>query len=579
MITGKEKKTIALVMENIFTDFAHEFITNVLSGVSARDDIDLVVIAGKYDGGSDLSDNSHRYRRVYNSIYNLESCCDIDGVIICLGSMAYIDKEQIIARFFKGMENVPKVFAIADIENCVCVNYDNAGGIREAVEYLVNALGVKKICMLGGREDNPDSVKRKEIFADCLNDNGLSFDESLYEATDMSMNSIGEARALLKRNPDVKAVFCVNDATAVSLYNAMEEEGLVPGKDIYVFGFDNTKMAGRMNPTLASVGAADVTMGQKAAELLINMMDGYEVSSELIPTKLYGRESLDYEMYEYTTKEMQEVDADFIYRMFDDCFYRYRYEMPGSDEVDIRRLFFEFMGRILSCMRNRYMSQEDFEEIKELVDIFFVNGAMNYTDAKKFLKSVDRIQGSINVSCGPNIFANRLFTHMKDCAILSISRSLIKESDKNLRERNMFRYFMVESTNYDNKSDSFFNNLIQNFDKLGLGNSALYTFEKPVMFDPDKSDLFPETIYLRCINKNGNLAILPRERQCGSTRKMFNRNMLPGVFSRSVVFPVFYRESIYGFILCELTFENIDSGEYVADQLGRAIFLGGADNE
>ena len=99
------------------------------------------------------------------------------------------------------------------------------------------------------------------------------------------------------------------------------------------------------------------------------------------------------------------------------------------------------------------------------------------------------------------------------------------------------------------------------------------------MFDPDKSDLFPETIYLRCINKNGNLAILPGERQCGSTRKMFNRNMLPGVFSRSVVFPVFYRESIYGFILCELTFENIDSGEYVADQLGRAIFLGGADNE
>ena len=164
MQTPQKKKTIALILENIFTDFAHEFIQNVKSGIQGSKNINLVVISGKYDGNKDMSDNSHLYKRVYNSIYSLESACDFDGIIVCLGSMAYIDREIVVERYFTELKDIPKVFAIAEIEDQVCVNYDNETGIREAVNYLVNAKGFRNICMLGGREDNLDSEKRRIIF-------------------------------------------------------------------------------------------------------------------------------------------------------------------------------------------------------------------------------------------------------------------------------------------------------------------------------------------------------------------------------------------------------------------------------
>ena len=211
----------------------------------------------------------------------------------------------------------------------------------------------------------------------------------------------------------------------------MEEKRLVPGRDILVFAFDNTTMAGRMIPPLSSIGVADITLGRKSLDLLLAQMAGEKVESVEIPTRLYGRESLPYEMYEYTKLEMRNVEPAFINRMFNDCFYRYRYEYITRESVNLQRLFAEFIGKILIAVKERYMSVEDFLEAKDLIDIFFKNGAMNYTDAEKLLQSIGRLQASVNIEQGanpggPNQFINRLFTHMRDSAVLAQAEVIIK---------------------------------------------------------------------------------------------------------------------------------------------------------
>ena len=178
----------------------------------------------------------------------------------------------------------------------------------------------------------------------------------MYEKTDMSIDAQPAAERLMERNPDAEAVFCVNDQVAVPLYRVLKERGLRPGTDIQVFGFDNTKFSGTMLPPLASIGAESETLGQKAVELLLRMMDGEEVHSEVLPTKLYGKESLEYAMYEYTTMEMLRIDEGFVYRMFDDCFYRYQSEVHDREEVDLRRLFYEFITRMLRSMLTASMT-------------------------------------------------------------------------------------------------------------------------------------------------------------------------------------------------------------------------------
>jgi len=578
MINSNGRKTIALVIENFFTDFAEEFIQNVVSGIRQRRDLDLVLIAGIYDGTKDMDDRHHAYRMIYNSIYQLESKCRFDGILVCLGSMCNVDRDYLLKRFDSKIYGVPMIFSISDVEDRITVNYDNTQGITEALNALINVHGFTRFCMLGGRPDNVDSRKRRDIYTRVLNENGIEFTEDQYEATYMSVNCKNEALALLDRNPDVEAIFCVNDSVAVGLYEAMEERRLVPGKDIMVFGFDNTNMAGRMIPTLTSIGADNITLGRRSLELLVDMMNGEDVQPTLIPTRLYGRESFPYEMYEYNVMELLNVETDFIYRMFDDCFYRYRYEHISRESVNLKRLFMEFISKILMAVKQRYMSMEDYNEAKELIDIFFENGALRFSDAGKLLRSIDRLQNSVNNSLksgssGNNAYIDHLFTHMRDAAIMSLAEDNIRFNDHIVETRQTLSDYMVDITNFfdDDTSDSF-SNMIMHFDKLGLPNAALFLFDEPAIFSEEKEDLFPDNIYLHCLTKEGELYVLPKERQSGRTSDMFRRSELPPKCRECAAFPIFYRKKIYGFLVSELTKDIATTGEFIANQLGRLFY-------
>ncbi len=581
MIKGyKEKKTIGLVLENTFTEFGEEFIQNVQSGIRQRKDLNLVVIAGRFDGTKDKNSRHHRYFNIYNTVYQLEKLCKFDGLIINLGSMENVNVEKVKQRFRSQINHIPVVFAASDIVDYVSVNYDNESGIREAVDCLINVNGFTKFGMLGGRPDSRDSEKRKEIFERLLKENGVVFTPDNYEATDMSINTRSEAKALLDRNPGIQVVFCVNDSVAVGLYEAMEEKRLVPGRDIMVFAFDNTTMAGRMIPPLSSIGVADITLGRKSLDLLLAQMAGEKVESVEIPTRLYGRESLPYEMYEYTKMEMRNVDPAFINRMFNDCFYRYRYEYITRESVNLQRLFAEFIGKILIAVKERYMSVEDFLEARDLIDIFFGNGAMNYTDAEKLLQSIGRLQASVNIEQGanpggPNQFINRLFTHMRDAAILAQAESLINANERRINFRSEFQDCMVELTDFGNDpvdKETRKSQVISNFDKVGLQNAALFLFDEKVVYDENNEDIFPEKVNLRCILKEGEIFVIPKERQTGLTNELFRRVELPPKCRESVILPVLFKNYIYGFILTEMTHEITTSGNFLANQIGRLFY-------
>ncbi len=568
-----KKRTVGLIIENLFTEFAQEVIQNVISSSRLNSDIDVVIVAGKYDPSDDPEDHQHRYKRVYNSVYRLEELCNFDGLIISLGSMEKIKREVIEKRYFENLKDTPKVFVVSDLEGQPSVNYDNSTGIDEAVDCLVNAYGLSRFCMLGGREDNVDARARKALYADALARNKIEFTDRNYVSGDMSADTQEPARELLDNNPDVQAIFCVNDASAVGLFDVMAQRGLVPGKDIMVFGFDNTTAAGRMSPTLASIGASEVTLGQKAMEEVLSQMNGNPPKSVLIPTRIYGRESFEYEMYEYTTMELVSADSQFIYKMFDDCFYRYRYEFRDRESVNLPRLFYAFMSKILKTIRSKYLSVEDFDEICKLIDIFFDNGAMDYTDAGKFTKSVELLQNSVNYLAGNNRNVNRLFARMKDRAIIALAENKLRSNDRLITGRQKIQNMMVETVSYSQDTESAVNRIVRNFDKLGLMNSALYLFEHSVTFEEDKEELFPPSIDLKCVMKAGELYVIPKERQGGPTGDMFRRVELPSKCSEYVPFPIFYKESIYGFLVCEYSDEIANSGEYFADQLARTLYM------
>ena len=578
MNKNSKPRIIGIVLEDIFTDFSKELIHSVNNAIPEDSNIRTIIIAGKYIKANSDPPAIVSYSTVYNSIFRFDELCDIDGLIIHLGSMSNRKKKVIRTGYSEKFRSIPKVFIASDIEGETVINYDNELGIREAIDCLVNVNGLTKLCMLGGRDDNIDARARKQIFFRCLEEYGLEFSEDNYEKTDMSDQCYSAANRLLERNPGVQAVFCVNDSVAKPLYEALHARGLEPGRDVLVFGFDNTKMAGEMIPPLSSIGAGNSSLGKKALEVLLCKLDKKEVSSESVPTRLYGRESFSYDMYDYTTLEMLHISHSFIYRMFDDCFYRYKTESFKREQVDLRRLFFEFISRMLKAMKNRYMSTENFDTIGRMIDVFFEKGAMEYTDAIKLVKCIEKLQMSMNLqqkSPAANIMVNRLFQRMKDRAIYALSEQRANANDAHYEHiKNFQEFFALISS-----ADSNINVVFRNIDKLGLKNTVLYMYEKPIKYDLSKQIVFPETVLLKCVLREKELYLLSKERQQCNINEMFTRNELSLKCRSYGAFPIFYSDILYGVLICELNDDICDRGEFISQQLGRAIFLNNIQKE
>ena len=570
-----ERKTIGLIIEDLAVDYAKEIIRSVQLAVAVFPNLRLLVLPGLHEHLERGKTSSFFDTRVHNMVYGLEEVVKIDGLLLTLPNISGVSSGIIFNDAYSNYARIPRVFISTAVTDGVTVRYDNEKGIREAVNYLVNVKGLRKFIMLGGRDDNADAQERKEIYRKCLAENHIDFTEDMYEKTDMSIDAQAEAERLMERNPDAEVIFCVNDQVAVPLYRVLKELGLKPGRDIQVFGFDNTKFSGTMLPPLASIGADGMTLGEKAVDMLLRMMNGEEVHSEVLPTKLYGKESLEYAMYEYTTMEMLRIDETFVYRMFDDCFYRYQSEVHDREEVDLRRLFYEFITRMLRAMISSTMSTEEFNEIRRLIDIFFSNGAMRYTDPAHMVRCIERLQNGMNKSQKTplsNVMTNRCFSYMKDRAIVSMAADA-NRFDANLKvERERIRNFFVCGTQFEGGNTVTEETIIRNLDKLSFSNAALYLFEKPVPVPKDGTITFPETARLMCVVKEGELRVLSPERRVCRLDAMLERTELPkcGAYIASLVF---YGSRIYGVLITEVTGTVADRGEFVAKQLAQILYI------
>ena len=99
-----------------------------------------------------------------------------------------------------------------------------------------------------------------------------------------------ETKALLEMG--VTAVAAMTDAMAGGVYDALEEAGKKPGEDISVTGFDNQMIAGYFRPGLTTMALPLLQVGEKAAEVMLEKIDGTAKGRLVIPCTLVERGSV-----------------------------------------------------------------------------------------------------------------------------------------------------------------------------------------------------------------------------------------------------------------------------------------------
>lgn len=138
----------------------------------------------------------------------------------------------------------------------------------------------------------------------------------------------------------------------------------MPGRDISVFGYDDTEWCSQIYPTLSSVRADVSKLGSKACELLCRMMQGEKVSSVRLPTDLVIRNS-------FCRGNQEEVDAR------NDVLEKYESMNHWADELfgKQKRVNFEMKNFILKLLCFEKGTDQSFGEILATMEWLKIHNA------------------------------------------------------------------------------------------------------------------------------------------------------------------------------------------------------------
>jgi LacI family transcriptional regulator/LacI family repressor for deo operon, udp, cdd, tsx, nupC, and nupG len=89
----------------------------------------------------------------------------------------------------------------------------------------------------------------------------------------------------------VTAVFCYNDMIAVGALLAAKACAVAVPEQLSVIGFDDIELAQYVTPALTTVHQPKLPLGEKAMEMLLDLMAQRPVEDQILPTRLVQRES------------------------------------------------------------------------------------------------------------------------------------------------------------------------------------------------------------------------------------------------------------------------------------------------
>lgn len=269
-------------------DMADDFSRGICKGAidAAYDaDANLIVIPGNYfDRDLSIYDSSVQFDYQNNVLFTYVSPEEMDLLIVAVGSIGYTSTESRRKAFLDYFSDIPIITIASNIEGYEHIMYDNAKGVRDAVEYLIMD-GRRRIACLAGFTDNNDAAERLEAYRETLKAHGIEPDDRLVEYCNMTSMCVDEVERLFTRNPDIDAVVCVNDETARAVYEYMDGTDRVIGRDVAVVGFDDLSYAYKMNPPLATVRADSADLGAQAVrEGIKHLKTGEPVDSRVLTT-------------------------------------------------------------------------------------------------------------------------------------------------------------------------------------------------------------------------------------------------------------------------------------------------------
>lgn len=251
-----------LFMDEAQSGFTNEYFAKVLDSFKIeveKKGYDITFIS-KHIGHKNMSYYEHsKYRGV-------------DGVVI-----ACIDfSDQGVVELIKG--ELPVVTIDHVFNNRTAITSDNTNGIKAIIHYL-HQMGHRKIAYIHGAESSV-TQNRVGSFYKTLAELGIEIPDEyvksgIYHDPDTTEKLTKE---LLELKDRPTCIIFPDDFSTIGGINIIKEYGLSIPDDISIVGYDGIILSQVLYPKLTTIQQDTVTLGSKAAEKLIAMIENPKVS-------------------------------------------------------------------------------------------------------------------------------------------------------------------------------------------------------------------------------------------------------------------------------------------------------------
>lgn len=557
-------------------DVSQEFSSELMKGIfdtADKEGVRLLYLMGMprhVELGVSIRKTYH-----HNSIYDYANLFGADAYIFSCGSLSGYKGENTYQGFLKHFEAYPYVILqenlVSDIPGKSCITVDNYDSFSECIEHLIRVHGLRKIALLAGIEDHPDTKERLVAYRDTMARHGLPVTDSMIVYGDYSEYSDKQAATLIENNPGLEAIACCNDEMAKGCYRVCARLGLTVGKEIAITGFDNFSTSRSLIPPLTTVSQNTYQMGAMAVLQAIALVKGMPVEPARLKTKFHVRRSCG--CYPDTVSHLfracgtgREIDIDeLIGNISTDLIHAFSH----SDQLRCKRLVTRFTGHIRTLLSDGARREIDKFQLTD-----WLHGFVEEFTGATFLiaKRLNDYLLLVPDDCLQMPVMRRLFDifSLAQCFLFSYKASM---TEKNLDEFRAQAWFVPELirdlVDSDLEDESVFLDVVKRLHSINLRSIYICLLAEPQPLNDEDLQQWPDSVLLAAYHSENVVRAFPYS-QMPQIKMNDTLRSLPDLKNETHImsFSIFSGNVQYGILLCEVDMGKCSLLHVIGLQLG-----------
>lgn len=571
-----KRLTIGFIIHRLDNDYAKLLLKGALYAAEELN-ANLAVFPGRsLDSQLDnIKYTAYEYQN--NVIYSYASKDSLDALVISAGTVGSFVSDDTMKEFIDSFDGLPVVTTENKIGEYPCIRMSGSG-IKDIINHLIKHHGKRNIAFVSGPKSNADAEERLNYYKEALEENCIAFDPSLVaygKFSEYCSDLVGE---LLDENKGrIDAVCFANDMMCKGGYKAIEERGLVIGKDIAVTGYDDSEVASGLKPMLTTVRADASLVGYNAVYEAVKLVtDGVCSDLDLNSYPIY-RQSCGCEILPESSHDISsaEIKVGIIAsKIIDEYIYN---STLGQKMSSIVKNIRQYITTLLNYAVSKEETYEAEDECKRIIEELTDIQTFDYVHADTLVSILNAAKDyAVSLSGGNKdkiIKIQEIINYaLSETADRVLNKHYAKVDDLT------FTHFLINNITKDmtihgsNEEKCYFS-IVNNLYRIHMASSYIYTYANPIVHTAAMKWTLPESIYLKSYHNGDKLAAITGEAQIMPCSQYFYNFFTPDRRRTAVISPLFLNEEQYGIIVSELEFDYFPYIYSIIPQICAAIKL------